>query len=92
MYMLFHFDIKNNDIPDDDLQAMAAFMLIYSVMNCSWFCFLGIQKRKKEKVVWDEQTNQFKRRHGYDRVNDDNDVPIIEAKESDGKSYGKQLS
>jgi len=52
----------------------------------------GIQKRKKEKVVWDEQTNQFKRRHGYDRVNDDNDVPIIEAKESDGKSYGKQLS
>ncbi|KAG7643498.1 unnamed protein product [Arabidopsis thaliana] len=43
----------------------------------------GIQKRKKEKVVWDEQTNQFKRRHGYDRVNDDNDVPIIEAKESD---------
>ncbi|CAN8316990.1 unnamed protein product [Cochlearia groenlandica] len=43
----------------------------------------GIQKRKKDKIVYDEQTDQFKRRHGYDRVNDDNDVPIIEAKETD---------
>ncbi|XP_010529775.1 PREDICTED: ribosome biogenesis regulatory protein homolog [Tarenaya hassleriana] len=43
----------------------------------------GIQKRKKDKVVWDEQTDQWKRRHGYDRVNDDNDVPIIDAKPTD---------
>ncbi|KAG7569585.1 Ribosomal biogenesis regulatory protein [Arabidopsis thaliana x Arabidopsis arenosa] len=43
----------------------------------------GIQKRKKDKLVYDEQTDQFKRRHGYDRVNDDNDVPIIEAKATD---------
>lgn len=40
----------------------------------------GIQKRKKEKIVFDEQTGTWKRRHGYDRVNDDNDIPIIEAK------------
>lgn len=50
------------------------------------FCFLGIQKRKKDKIVYDEQTDKFKRRHGYDRVNDDNDVPIIEAKATDGRS------
>ncbi|XP_010528668.1 PREDICTED: ribosome biogenesis regulatory protein homolog [Tarenaya hassleriana] len=43
----------------------------------------GIKKRKKDKVVWDEQTSQWKRRHGYDRVNDDNDIPIIEAKPTD---------
>ncbi|VVB02562.1 unnamed protein product [Arabis nemorensis] len=43
----------------------------------------GIQNRKKDKIVYDEQTDQFKRRHGYDRVNDDNDIPIIEAKETD---------
>ncbi|KAJ0262250.1 Ribosome biogenesis regulatory protein [Hirschfeldia incana] len=43
----------------------------------------GIQKRKKDKIVYDETTDKFKRRHGYDRVNDDNDIPIIEAKESD---------
>ncbi|KAF8063882.1 hypothetical protein N665_1179s0006 [Sinapis alba] len=43
----------------------------------------GIQKRKKDKIVYDETTDQFKRRHGYDRVNDDNDIPIIEAKASD---------
>ncbi|KAI5665240.1 hypothetical protein M9H77_24563 [Catharanthus roseus] len=40
----------------------------------------GIQKRKKDKIVFDEQTGTWKRRHGYDRVNDDKDVPIIEAK------------
>ncbi|KAK4405228.1 Ribosome biogenesis regulatory protein [Sesamum angolense] len=44
---------------------------------------LGIQKRKKEKLVFDEQTGTWKRRHGYDRVNDDNDIPIIEAKSTD---------
>lgn len=45
----------------------------------------GIQNRKKDKVVFDEQTSSWKRRYGYDRVNDDNDLPIIEAKMTDGK-------
>ncbi|XP_058113121.1 ribosome biogenesis regulatory protein homolog [Magnolia sinica] len=43
----------------------------------------GIKKRKKDKIVYDEQTGTWKRRHGYDRVNDDKDVPIIEAKMTD---------
>ncbi|CAI0629189.1 unnamed protein product [Linum tenue] len=43
----------------------------------------GIQKRKKNKVLWDEQTDSWKRSYGYDRVNDDADVPIIEAKMTD---------
>ncbi|XP_023740138.1 ribosome biogenesis regulatory protein homolog [Lactuca sativa] len=43
----------------------------------------GIQNRKKDKVVFDEQTSSWKRRYGYDRVNDDNDLPIIEAKMTD---------
>lgn len=47
--------------------------------------FAGIKKRKKDKVVWDEQTGAWKRRFGYDRVDDDRDVPIIEAKMTDGK-------
>lgn len=45
----------------------------------------GIQKRKKDKIVFDEQTGTWKRRHGYDRVNDDKDVPIIEAKMDEGE-------
>ncbi|PKA57019.1 Ribosome biogenesis regulatory protein like [Apostasia shenzhenica] len=43
----------------------------------------GINKRKKGKRLFDEQTGSWKRRHGYDRVNDDKDVPIIEAKSTD---------
>ncbi|KAF5725821.1 ribosome biogenesis regulatory protein isoform X1 [Tripterygium wilfordii] len=43
----------------------------------------GIQNRKKDKVVWDEQTGTWKRRYGYDRVNDDEDIPILEAKATD---------
>ncbi|PWA96900.1 Ribosomal biogenesis regulatory protein [Artemisia annua] len=43
----------------------------------------GIQNRKKDKLVFDEQTSSWKRRYGYDRVNDDNDLPIIEAKMTD---------
>lgn len=37
-------------------------------------------------MVWDEQTNNWKRRYGYDRVNDDEDIPIIEAKMTDGNA------
>ncbi|KAK2966302.1 hypothetical protein RJ640_018113 [Escallonia rubra] len=43
----------------------------------------GIQNHKKDKLVFDEQTGTWKRRHGYDRVNDDKDIPIIEAKMTD---------
>ncbi|KAI4979447.1 hypothetical protein ZWY2020_016200 [Hordeum vulgare] len=43
----------------------------------------GIIKHKKNKRAWDEQTNSWKRTYGYDRVNDDRDVPIIEAKLTD---------
>ncbi|KAJ0509073.1 putative ribosomal biogenesis regulatory protein [Helianthus annuus] len=43
----------------------------------------GIQNRKKDKRVYDKQTDSWKRRYGYDRVNDDNDLPIIKAKMTD---------
>ncbi|TVU36033.1 hypothetical protein EJB05_17943 [Eragrostis curvula] len=43
----------------------------------------GITKRKKNKREWDEQTQSWKRTYGYDRVNDDRDIPIIEAKATD---------
>ena len=43
----------------------------------------GIVKRKREKYKFDENTGKFKRRYGYDRVNDINDIGIIEAKASD---------
>ncbi|KAL5768959.1 hypothetical protein ACOSQ2_015742 [Xanthoceras sorbifolium] len=42
-----------------------------------------IKNRKKDKVVWDEQTGTWKWSYGYDRFNDDRDVPIIEAKMTD---------
>ena len=44
----------------------------------------GITKRRKNKREWDEQTQSWKRTYGYDRVNDDKDVPIIDAKATDG--------
>ncbi|KAJ4785741.1 hypothetical protein LUZ62_036987 [Rhynchospora pubera] len=43
----------------------------------------GIKKRKKNKRVWDEQTSSWKRTHGYDRANDDRDIPILDAKSTD---------
>ncbi|KAL6846889.1 hypothetical protein ACP4OV_022742 [Aristida adscensionis] len=43
----------------------------------------GIKKRKKNKREWDEQTKSWKRTYGYDRVNDDRDIPILEAKATD---------
>lgn len=58
------------------------------------YCFkilTGIKNRKKDKIVYDEQTGSWKRRHGYDRVNDDKDVPIIEAKMSDGNGSSVNL-
>jgi regulator of ribosome biosynthesis len=44
----------------------------------------GIAKRAKSKLVWDESSNEWKRRHGYDRVNDDSDTIIVNAKQGDG--------
>ncbi|XP_042014541.1 ribosome biogenesis regulatory protein homolog [Salvia splendens] len=36
-------------------------------------------------MAYDEQTGTWNRLHGYDRVNDENDIPIIEAKATDEK-------
>ncbi|KAL9237118.1 hypothetical protein vseg_011705 [Gypsophila vaccaria] len=43
----------------------------------------GIKKRKKDKIAYDEKSASWKRTYGYDRANDENDVPIIEAKPTD---------
>ncbi|KAM2965609.1 hypothetical protein FF1_026147 [Malus domestica] len=43
----------------------------------------GIKNRKRDKIAYDEPTETWKRRFGYDRANDENSVPIIEAKETD---------
>ena len=43
----------------------------------------GIQKRKRSKEVWDEGAGELKRRHGYQRINDPEAVPILEAKATD---------
>ncbi|PNY01404.1 ribosome biogenesis regulatory family protein [Trifolium pratense] len=43
----------------------------------------GIINRKKDKIVFDEQSETWKRRHGYDRANDEEAIPIIEAKPTD---------
>lgn len=51
-----------------------------------WVLFAGIKKRKKDKIVYDEQTGTWKRRYGYDHANDEDKVPIIDAKITDGKS------
>jgi hypothetical protein len=45
----------------------------------------GIKNRKKDKTEYDEQTGTWKRRYGYDRANDEENIPIIEAKMTDGK-------
>jgi hypothetical protein len=45
----------------------------------------GIKKRTKDKIEYDEQTGTWKRRYGYDRANDEENIPIIEAKMTDGK-------
>ncbi|KAJ7244119.1 hypothetical protein O6H91_Y432700 [Diphasiastrum complanatum] len=44
----------------------------------------GITKRKRSKLDFDEMSGEWRRRHGYKRVADDNDIPVIEAKDSDG--------
>lgn len=46
---------------------------------CNRNVLAGIIKLKKNKCEWDEQTSLWKQTYGYDRVNDDRDIPIIEA-------------
>ncbi|EFJ46846.1 hypothetical protein VOLCADRAFT_118049 [Volvox carteri f. nagariensis] len=43
----------------------------------------GIVKRKRSKLAYDDTTGEWRRRYGYKRLNDDNDIPIIEAKATD---------
>ncbi|KAJ7956672.1 Ribosome biogenesis regulatory protein [Quillaja saponaria] len=43
----------------------------------------GIKNRKKDKIAYDEQTGSWKRTYGYDHANDEDNVPIIEAKMTD---------
>ena len=48
----------------------------------------GIRSRKRSKLVFDEQMGEWRRRHGYGRVNDANDIAIIEHSEKDGLEAG----
>ena len=43
----------------------------------------GIVKRKKSNLEWDEPNQEWRRRHGYKKVNDETEIPIIEAKPSE---------
>ncbi|KAG1655123.1 hypothetical protein FOA52_012541 [Chlamydomonas sp. UWO 241] len=43
----------------------------------------GITKRKRSKLVFDEQSQDWKRRHGYERANDELQHAIIEASDKD---------
>ena len=49
-------------------------------------CISGIKKHKKEKIAYDEKSGTWKRNYGYDRANDEDDVPIIEAKPTNGNN------
>ena len=42
----------------------------------------GITKHKRSREVWDEDTKEFKRRHGFNSIKDDQPA-IIDAKASD---------
>ncbi|KAI3432831.1 hypothetical protein D9Q98_010415 [Chlorella vulgaris] len=43
----------------------------------------GIEKQKRSKVEWDESSQEWRRRYGYKRVNDETEVAVIEAKAGD---------
>lgn len=43
----------------------------------------GIQKKKKDKLVWDESVGEWRRRFGYKRVNDPKDIHVLPAKATD---------
>ena len=43
----------------------------------------GIAKRKRSKLVYDEDAGEWRRRHGYKRAGDDADVHVVDAKPGD---------
>lgn len=43
----------------------------------------GMTKRKKDKLVYDEQTGKWKRRHGYDKANDKDKVWLMPYKQNE---------
>ena len=45
----------------------------------------GIVKKKRSRLVLDEATGEYKRRHGYQRANNEADQVILEARASDGE-------
>ncbi|KAH0925171.1 hypothetical protein HID58_017427, partial [Brassica napus] len=71
-------------LPKDRTADLESFWTAWSFQGLSLLqsgkSLLSRKKRKTDKIVYDETTDKFKRRHGYDRVND---IPIIEAKASD---------
>ena len=52
----------------------------------------GIQKQKRSKLVLDEGSGEWRRRYGYKKANDPDEVPIIEASAGDQvqKHYSAQ--
>jgi regulator of ribosome biosynthesis len=44
----------------------------------------GIKKQKKERMVWDEEAQEFRPRWGYKRANSIKDQWLVEAKPGDG--------
>ena len=48
----------------------------------------GTKNRKRSKLVFDETMGEWRRRHGYGRVNDPNDIAIIEHSDKDGLEDG----
>lgn len=47
----------------------------------------GIVKKNKSKLVWDEGSNSWKRRHGYKSVKDEMDTIVVNAKPGDGPDH-----
>eukprot|EP00191_Tetraselmis_sp_GSL018_P024162 CAMPEP_0177623714 /NCGR_PEP_ID=MMETSP0419_2-20121207/29050_1 /TAXON_ID=582737 /ORGANISM="Tetraselmis sp., Strain GSL018" /LENGTH=344 /DNA_ID=CAMNT_0019124285 /DNA_START=140 /DNA_END=1176 /DNA_ORIENTATION=+ len=43
----------------------------------------GIQKKKRSKLLYDESSGEWRRRYGYKKANNDEDIPIIEATSDD---------
>ncbi|KAF2317984.1 hypothetical protein GH714_041309 [Hevea brasiliensis] len=71
-----------------------AYCVLFSVAKAQTSYKMGIvcqseryKETKERQGGWDEQTDTWKRRYGYDRVNDDEDIPIIEAKMTDASCY-----
>jgi len=47
----------------------------------------GIKKKKKSKLAWDETEQSWKRRHGYDKANDEQKQWLVEVKSSDANPH-----